>query len=120
MSRAFIWDTGRDVGGDGGASVETHAAGATLTSSDVGKFHYVNSASNLAFTLPQATAALVDKSIWFYKAGTGHLDINAYAGDNIEGETDIENTTTETYAIVCLKCTAVGEWSLVTLIGSWQ
>ena len=116
---------GRRLVGDGAASVSIYGAGTTnISTSELGTFIFFNGATPGTFNLPQATAALVGKSIWFYKGGVGTIDINAYnvgdGTDDIEDEVDVENVTTDTMAVIQLKCTSVGKWSVINVVGLWS
>lgn len=61
-----------------------YAGSATLTSADVGKFHFFNSASNLSATLPDASAIVAGGAMIVVMGGSGGtLTLNAAASQNI-------------------------------------
>ena len=105
-----------DTSGSGGESytIENHTSGKAFDSTDFGKLHIITSASNLAFTLPEAALAQVGKRMGFEKRGTGTIDLNALAGnpDTVVGETDIENTTADTNAVIWLYVDAANSWNV--------
>lgn len=114
------WNFG--IGGGGEVEVAPeHTSDVVLTLSDFGKIHVLNSSSKITVTIPVLTSAFVNKFIWFKKKGTGAVDINMSGTDTCEGENDIENTTTEQFAMIGLACDEVGKLSLYTTpLGSWQ
>ena len=110
-SRRFSWDSALNLGGgvtnlDGAGSgsydIVDHVVGAVLTTADANKLHTITSGSAQAFTLWKSTAATKGYRFLMHKKDVGAVDINAFAGDNIAGNADIENTTADPDAFISL------------------
>lgn len=110
------------VGGEYMPEVSGQNISATI--STFNQVYTVNSASAVVLTLDETTADDVGAFLEIHKLGIGDLTITAGGSDTIAdggAGTSISNTTAgeAKAAHIILRCVAVGQWMIHSILGSW-
>ena len=96
----------------------------SATISTFNQVYTVNSASAVTLTLAETTADDVGKFLEVHKLGAGNLTITAGGSDTIAdggaGTSIVNSTAGEAKAAnMILRCVAVGQWMIHSMLGTW-
>lgn len=111
------------IGGDYSPTVTAQNTSATI--STFNQIYTVNSASAVVLTLDEITTVDIGKFLEIHKLGAGNLTITAGGSDTIAdgsaGTSVVNSTAGEAKAAnMILRCVAVGQWMIHSMLGSWS
>ena len=100
------------------------AANVSATISTFNQVYTVNSASAVTLTLDETASANIGDFLEIHKLGAGNLTITAGGSDTIAdgsaGTSIVNSTAAEAKeANVILRCVAVGQWMIHSMLGTW-
>ncbi|MCK5017578.1 MAG: hypothetical protein KAS32_10965 [Candidatus Peribacteraceae bacterium] len=99
------------ITGSGGYDIIDHTASVVLSAADANKLHRMTSGTAKTVALWESTSATKGYRFGMHKMDVGAVDVNAFAGQNIAGNNDIENTTADPDAIMWLYDNGDGSFS---------